>query len=107
MVVFYGVDTDKTVTPQEVCNALVECFFEAHCKDVQMGVDDPTLTREYTTEIIKKAFTDAGGNFEKPTKQTLIAVVGKLKDFAGSFRDPSVILRHAGEIMELVEKIDS
>lgn len=95
------------MTAREVRDALVECFFEAHCEDAQIGEGDSALTRKYTTEVVKKAFTDVGGDFEKPTKQTLTAVIAKLKDFAGGFRDPSVIQRHAGEILELVEKIDS
>jgi hypothetical protein len=101
----YGVDLDKPVTPFMARDALVECFFQAHCADSGLGTDDPAVNREYIQKLVKKAFGDAGGDFEKPTKQSILNVMAKLKDFAAHFRDQSIIQKHAGEMMKIVEKI--
>ena len=33
----YGVDPEKGVSPEEVRNAIVECFYKAHCLDTGIG----------------------------------------------------------------------
>lgn len=103
--ILYGVNLNSIITPLIARGALVECFFQAHCADAGLGTDDPVVNKEYIKDIVKKVFTDSGGNFDNPTKQSIINAMGKLQDFAANFRDPSIIKKHAGEMMKLVEKI--
>jgi len=101
----YGIDLAKPITPLMARDALIECFFQAHCADAGLGTDSSVINREYCKDIVKKAFTDSGEDFEKPAKQSIVNVMAKLKDFSASFRDPSIIQKHAGEMMKIVEKI--
>jgi len=101
----YGVDLDKPITSLMARDALVECFFQAHCTDAGLETDDPAISKGYCQNLVRKVFTDSEGDFERPTKQSIINAIGKLKDFSANFRDQSVIQKNAGEMMKIVEKI--
>jgi len=101
----YGIDLHKTITASMVRDALVECFFEAHCVDAGLGTDDPSTNKEYILALIKKAFSNSSEDFNQPTKASLCNVINKLKDFSKNFRDQSLIEKHASQMMELVDKI--
>ena len=59
---------------------------------------------KYLTESM---FRKVDGDFNNPTKNSLIQVVMKLKEYAAaSFRKPEIIEKHAGEIMQLINKLD-
>jgi len=71
------------------------------------GVD---TTKPYTPQInvemiVKKAFEDAGANWENPTKDGIIETCGNLAEFAKNFRNPEIIDKHYGQVMELVDKL--
>lgn len=113
--IIYGVDTGKPVTPVDVRDAVVECFTQAH-KDVlekQMSALTGVMAPEEVEKIkklsirkmIRDYFGEVGGDFEKPTKKSIIAVCDKLADFAKQYRSPEIIKEHYGEIMELVNKL--
>lgn len=107
----YGVNPDKEkVTPEKIRDAMVECFYRAHCHDADL-VDEIDINeksnRVYCKSIVKKAFADGGGDFERPTRQGIMGAVKELKKFAANFRDPSIIKKHAGEIMILVDKMSN
>lgn len=40
----YGVNLESEVTPLLAHDALVECFFEAHCADTGLGMDNPAVS---------------------------------------------------------------
>ena len=109
----YGVDIDKSVTPLMVRDAIVTCFCKAH-QEVLADFKDKTveaeknrsMVTEYVTELIKQIFNNTGGDFDNPTKTSLLAVVSGLKEFSASFRKPEVIARHAAEIQTLIDKIN-
>lgn len=103
----YGVDVDGGVTPLMVRDALSLCFYQAHCEDsgLSNAQKDEDVNRDYCRDMVKKAFVDSGGDFEKPTKESIIGAMGQLKEFSKSFRDPSIIEAHSREIMGLVDKI--
>jgi hypothetical protein len=103
--IVYGVDLDKPVTPLMVRDALVECFFQAHLNDAGLGTDNVLINKDYIEGIVRKTFEDSGDDFEKPTKKSIINSMDKLKTFAANFRDQSVIKKHAGEIMELINRL--
>ena len=87
-----------------VRDAILECFYQAHCEAASLG-NDEKVNRGYCGEIVKKAFADTKGNFEKPSKEDILKVMESLKEFAKGFRNPDIIKKHALEIMKLVEKL--
>jgi hypothetical protein len=104
----YGVDPNSKVTPLMVRDAIVQCFWEAHCMDTGIGEDDKEgkdANRAYCKMTVEKAFKDSGGDFDKPTKKSIINTMNSLAAFSKSFRDPSVIQEHFNEIMILVSKL--
>jgi len=110
MVEIYGVDPEKDpLTPIMVRDAMVECFYKAHCADSDLLEDEndasADINRSYCQQIVRKAFADGGADFDQPTKDGLVKAIGGLKKFAANFRDPQIIKKHAGEIMSLVEKL--
>ncbi len=105
MAIIYGIDTEKEITPLMVRDAISECFYQFHCADSSLGLGEGEANRGYCGEIVKKAFGESGGDFEKPTKESILEVLSWLKNFAKNFRDPSIIEKHAAEIMKLAEKL--
>lgn len=101
----YGVDPDAPLTPLMVRDAIVECFWEAHCMDTGIAEEEKELNKSYCKSLVEKAFKDSGGDFSDPTKESVIACTQQLASFAKSFRDPSIIERHYKEIMKLVNKL--
>jgi len=100
----YGCDLDGKITSQDVVKALNECFYRAHCADASLGGGEE-IDRDYCESMIKKAFTQVGGDYNNPTKDSILKVMEYLQDFAKNFRDPSVIQKHASQIMKLVDKL--
>jgi hypothetical protein len=101
----YNIDLDEPITPLMVRDAVVECFWEAHCKDTELGAEDSETNKSYCKSIVEKAFTDTKGDFNHPTKESIVASINNLASFAKSFRDPTLIERHYSEIMQLVNKL--
>jgi hypothetical protein len=100
----YGVNLDDPVTPQDVKRALNECFYEAHCIDSELGGGED-IDRNYCETMIKKAFSETEGDYERPTKESLLKVMNYLQEFAKNFRDPEIIQKHTTQIMKLVERL--
>lgn len=98
----YGVDTTKEVSPEMVRDAIVICFYEAHCAQTEMGSSDDPMTHNYCRQIVEKAFKETGGDFERPTKASIMACAGWLAEFSKSFRDQSVIQKHMSDIQKLI-----
>jgi hypothetical protein len=102
--IIYGVDVDSAITPLKVRDAIIECFWSAHCKDT--GLDDnPESEKTYCRSIIEKIYKDNNWDFTNPTKENILGTVAALAEFSKSFRDPTIIQTHFNEIMELVNKI--
>lgn len=105
MAIIYGIDMDKPVTPIMVRDALIECFYEAHCQDTGLDNLSDGSSRMYCSALVKKAFADTGGDFDHPTKDDLVRVINHLVEFSKNFRDPSIIQAHAQEMRDLLEKV--
>lgn len=103
--IFYNIDLDAPVTPLMVRDAIVECFWVAHCKDTGLGEEAQETNKVYCKSIVEKAFTDTKGDFNHPTKESIIACLEGLASFAKSFRDPSLIEQHYSDMMRLVGKL--
>lgn len=101
----YGVDIDGTITPLMVRDAIVECFWEAHCMDTGIDDSEKDANRAYCKSTVEKAFADTQGDFNNPTKESIINCTKSLATFSKSFRDPSIIEKHFEEIMVLVNKL--
>ena len=97
-------DKNQT-TPLEVRDAIVGCFFKAHCEDSGLANDDLEVTRAYCQSIVRKAFGDVDGDFERPTKESITKVMDKLAEFSTGFRNPEIIKKHYDKIMLLVSKL--
>ena len=109
----YGIDPNGEVVPEDVRNALVECFTLAHGNDLaeSLNIDitedsDNAIQRESIVTFLKGAFDYVGADFDKPTKDGLMKVVKFLEEFSKNFRDPEIIAKHAGEIMKLIKRLD-
>lgn len=78
-----------------------------------MFSDDTTCDLEETTRmkqldvrmLVGQMFSAVGGDFDHPTKASIVAVVGELQAYAANFRNPEIIGKHAGEISLLLEKL--
>lgn len=103
----YGINEDLKLTPEAVRDAIVNCFCEAHCADSGLTTeDDKELSRDYCLSLVKKAFQESGNDFEKPNKESLLAVIDRLADFAKNFRQPEVIKEHYEMINKLINKLE-
>jgi len=103
----YGINLDKEVTATMVRDAIVTCFYEAHCAETSLSPEEKTPTnKEYCKTIIKKSFEDSGGDFDKPNKEAILGVLDNLVEFSKNFRDPSMIEKHYTQIMILVDKLE-
>lgn len=102
----FGVDPNEPVTPIMVRDAIVECFTQAHKDSLELGDDiDEETTKQMIIASIKKQFSDTGGEYEHPTKESLQAVIESLKEFAGSFRNTDVIENHYLLVKSLIDKL--
>lgn len=113
--IIYGVDITKKVTPIMVRDAIIDCFYKAHEGELEqmkklLEFESEEKFSEFKQEgiesTIRTKFDEVGGDFDNPTKEVLIRVVMGLKDLAKLFRDQKVIEKHAGEIMQLINKLD-
>jgi len=111
--IIYGVDTCATVTPPMVRDALISCFKEAHAKELEdlrsyVNVTDEEFEKMKEMDVktlIVTYFAQTGGDFENPTKASMMAVIEKLADFAKNFRDQKVVAAHYENIMKLINCI--
>jgi len=108
----YGVDLSGKITPVQVRDAIIKCFSQVQ-EELMNYMKETTdfkpekIEKMYVDFIIEKAFADVGGEFKNPTKETLVQVVMKLKKYAADvFRDSKIIEKHAGEIKQLIDKLD-
>lgn len=88
-----------------VRDALVNCFYEAHCADTEL-VQDEIAGRNYCLAIVKKDFAEQGFDFNNPTKEGILKVIDKLAEFSQSFRPQEIIDKHKQEIIDLLEKVE-
>ncbi len=114
MTIIYGVDTTKPVSPHDVRDAIVACFVSAHSdaledlKNYAADIKNDEFERMKVLNVqqmIRSFFKEVGGDFEAPTKESIVKVMEKLKEFAVHFRNPEIISKHYTEIIELVKAL--
>jgi len=106
----YGVGTTKKATPVMIRDAIIKCFIAAHKEILEapkkfLNMGEKEFEELKYLDIKERIFgliKDNDGDPESPTKEDLLYVVKKLKEFALNLRQPEVVEKHAGEIMELM-----
>jgi len=112
----YGIDISrrKYLTSQEVRDAIIECFLEAHdnvlnqIREFSVSASNKDIERMKLLNVqlfIKAKFKEIRGDFNNPTKEDLIKICEKLAEFAENFRGQNTIHEHFKEIMELINMI--
>ena len=113
--IIYGVDITKKVTPVLVRDAIIQCFYEAHCNVLELARETfghPTekkfekMKKSHVKELVQDIFVKINGDFRNPTKENLLLVLKNLESFAKIYRMPKIIKKHANEIMNLINKLD-
>lgn len=107
----YGVDTEKSVSPEDVRDAIVECFVFAHQEqldelkefmDEKSKADFEEMKRINVRQLMRNMFEEVGGDFNSPTKDSITAALEKLKEFGANFRNQAIVAKHYTEMTELV-----
>ena len=113
--IIYGVDITKKVTPVMVRDAIIQCYYEAHCDVLELARDafyNPPkknfeeMKKSHITELIENLICNVGGDFDNPSKDCLIQVLNHLKKVASTYREPEIINKHVSEINQLIDKLD-
>jgi hypothetical protein len=111
----YGVDLSEKITPVMVRDAIIRCFVKAHAEvleqlkqteNFESNEEFQQAKNLHIERLIQEMFNEVGDSFENPSKQGILQVIEKLKQFATVFRNPEIIQKHAGEIVRLVEKLE-
>ena len=84
----------------------LDITFELLDNDGKVVDEDTAVTNNDGVAKGSLKFDEVGGDFDNPTKKSLIEVVNQLKDYSKLFRDQRIIEKHAREIMNLIEKLD-
>ncbi len=103
----YGVDLEGNITPIMVRDAILKCFTQAHCIDSGIGEKEENgkINHQYCLEIVKKAFSEAGQDFDKPTKEGILRSMDVLAEFSKKFRDQEIVQKNYSSILQLVNKL--
>lgn len=105
MSIVYGIDTDKPITELMVRDALIHCVAQAHCPFHPSGQLPPDFEQQYAAPLVKKAFSDSGGDFDHPTSDSIDRSIAQLIEFGRNFTDISTVEGYAQEIRNLLAKI--
>ena len=110
----YGLNPEKKFTPLDVREAIIRCFIKAHSRILEETCGDcPGISAEElrkfkelnVRELVRQYFTEVGGNYDQPDKESLIKVCDKLKEFAFHFRGWKIIEKNYKQIMTLINKL--
>ncbi len=103
----YGIDSDKPFTARDVRDAIVRCFAEAHRAYFDRGLPEvPREDRLLRAEAFLRAtFDDINGDFDNPTKESLMAVINELAQLSLMFRSQKLIKKYFKEIKQLIERL--
>ena len=84
--IIYNVDISKEVNPIMVRDAIIECFTQTQQEVIESmkvisGLKSEEAKKINVDLLIENAFDEVGGDFNNPTKESLIKVIMKLKEF--------------------------
>lgn len=102
------------VTPVVVRDEIIKCFVDAHDEilksmsefhDFKSEAEFDEAKKINIKFLIESKFRESGGDFNNPTKKDIMAVLDGLAEYASNFRQPEIIKKHYGNMMELVSKL--
>jgi len=99
----FGVDTDRSVTPKEALAALIVCYTDARCADA--GLLTGESAKKYCTKLVRQAFTDTQGDFDNPTKQSIIKAIELLSQNATGLHNQEIVRKHKDMMMQIIASI--
>ncbi len=111
----YGVNLGETITPVRVRDAIIQCFYEAdneimnklfQSSDFRSAADGEKKKRKHVEVLIKKMFQEVHGDFNNPTKESLIGVIDKCAEYAAPIRDKETINTNYNAIMSLINRLE-
>lgn len=109
----FGVYLDQEYTAQDVRDAMLKCFVQANGESIakSMNIELPNDEAErsaklnsLTEKFLRQAFLETDGNYDEPTKQSIVSALNKLKEYAkqqGHSQD--MIQNHVNQIMKLID----
>ncbi len=109
----YGIDPNDHIKPEQVKEAMIRCFVQAHgpvlekqlAKENLSGKELEKRKRLEVEIFLRKLFEEEMGSFETPTKESLKRVILRLRNYSKQFRDQKTIDNHTQEILDLLEKL--
>ena len=110
----YGINIHaENITPEQVRDAIVQCFLKAHSDILKDFKSYENLSEEEFEKIkltdvltlIRNFFYETNGDFDKPTKESLLKVIDKLANFSKKFRSSEEVDEHHKELTLLINKI--
>jgi hypothetical protein len=110
----YGVDPESEFSTVDVRDAIIGCFVQAHGRVLEEGreaikelsEEEFEKIKELNVEqLVRKLFDEIGVDYENPTKESLVKVCDRLREFAKNFRNQDMIRDNYNKIMKLVEKL--
>jgi hypothetical protein len=112
--IIYGVNVESDFTAKDVREAILLCFEKAHNDILEQTYASQTLSPEEIKNLknmdvkmlVKRLFEKTGGDYENPTKESLIKVIDGLKEFAINFRAEDIAERNYRQIMILINKLE-
>lgn len=105
MTKLYGIDLEQEITPLIARDAIVQCFYEAHCEATELPEASDADNREYCGQLVRRAFESTDGDFDNPSKESINKAVNFLALYSKSFRDQEVIQKHYQEIKKILDLI--
>lgn len=90
----------SNLTPVKARDLVVRCFFNAQHETFEraaavMGkAPEESEMRKMVEGAVRLAFRSAGGDFEAPSRETLLAAVEKLASKAAAMGTPNDIIEH-------------
>lgn len=103
----FGINLNEPLTPLIIRDAIVNCFWDAHCADTGIDESEKEINKKYCHDTVVNAFNTTGGNFDNPTKESIINACKNLATFSENFRDKELVRENFNKIMQLVEKLDN
>ncbi len=98
----------KDLTPQKARDLIIKCFFEAQKETFKRAKQkfgkpaDTTDILQRITSVVKLTFQQINGDFNQPTKKTLLKVIERLAAMSSSWGTPEDIIEHHKKQIERV-----
>lgn len=98
----------QEATPQRVRDELVACLMNAFgsVPRIPNAAPNPIQLRNDVDRFVRNALEEAGADYDRPTAQSLHAVIRQWRERGGSFiGDAAMIQHHSNEMSKLVGQL--